>query len=622
MESTTITKLPIELVCKMTGCLSMKDVRSFRQASRWTEKQSFRDFARRGFEVYNIVGLYNHFERLQEMIESSPQLVACIKSLHVNNSKNEYVGLDDAARAAFNCRSPRVSTLVDALPALERLDIAFFSQQAFAWHWQIKYPKRDAKLRSLSISNCSAQSGQFMFLVHHFCPTLNDLKLHNIVLDLASWAHVLLTVRDSSAQLSTLSLMSLRDPSIRPGEGMTLKAPGIDYHSTTRTSSGADMAMIRRTIASMKGPQAVKVGLDMIIQHPLLLESAYLDAHRKNILIPANISQLTRAHKHLYAPIYPPTSAMARGMAAEKTSTGRSAIAQTKDVKTPPLTKMPMEMISLIAGRLSMAELRNLRLVSHWVEVQTFNDFAARGFKVYQLQGQHDDIDRLQSMIELCPRLTSCIETLDVTYSRGGYGEIWYQETWNGEYRLVEPPEGREPASKTASVVSTLPGVKHLKIGDFGHAAFASHWNIGDLPCAQKQVFSELRSIDVSGCQASSTQLIALLESARSLVSLRFNYTEVERGGWRLVLRKLRDMSGTLEMLRLEQLTEYHSEQRLLRNTTELPLKTPAKDYCRATRTSSGVEMIMIRKSVASMKGVQAVQDGLGLVIQHLAGGG
>ncbi|KAK4891986.1 hypothetical protein LTR27_009513 [Elasticomyces elasticus] len=310
-------------------------------------------------------------------------------------------------------------------------------------------------------------------------------------------------------------------------------------------------------------------------------------------------------------------------MAAEKTLTSCSAKAQTKGMKTTPLTKMPMEMISLIAGNLSMAELRNLRLVSHWVEVQTFNDFAARGFKVYKLEGQHDDIDRLQSMIELCPRLTSCIETLDVTYSKWGYGELWYEETAEGDFRKMKRPPGSESALRMSSTVGTLPRLKHLAIGGYRYASFASHWNIGDLPEAQKQAFSALRSIDVSGCQASSNQLIALLQVAnRSLVSLKFDHNEVEPGGWLHVLRGIQHSSGSLKMLSLEGFTEYHSGEGVFIITTKLPLKAPGKDYYRAIRTSNGLGMVMVRQLFAIMNGVQAVKDGLEMVIQHLAGGG
>ncbi|KAK3645798.1 hypothetical protein LTR56_008985 [Elasticomyces elasticus] len=276
-------------------------------------------------------------------------------------------------------------------------------------------------------------------------------------------------------------------------------------------------------------------------------------------------------------------------------------------MKTTPLTKMPMEMISLIAGHLSMAELRNLRLVSHWVEVQTFNDFAARGFKVYEFQGQHDDIDPLQSMIELCPRLTSCIEKLSV----------------NDILELgIRRPRGSESALRMSSIVGTLPRLKHLAIAGYRYASFASHWDIGDLPEAQKRAFSGLRSIDVSGCQASSNQLIALLQIANmSLVDLEFDDNVVEPGGWLHVLREIQHSSGSLQMLSLERLTEYHSGEGVNIITTKLPLKTPGKDYYRAIRTSSGLGMVMVRQLIANMNGVQTVKEGLEMVIQHLAGG-
>ncbi|KAK4891985.1 hypothetical protein LTR27_009512 [Elasticomyces elasticus] len=279
MEAPRITKLPTEMVCAVSSYLCMKDLRNFRQVSRWAERSCFNEFVARGFGSITIHTWRQYKDRLLlDLVQNGSHVAAHIKSLRINYSIPVAEDLADSELAPCKVKriqaerdpGPKMSNQLQSLPKLETLTIQGFGPRDFAWHWPAPpsqaLSEDTCRLHSLVITDCGLASLDLISLLHNVkALRLTTLKIHNSGIDDA-WLGVLHAIRDSLAQLEVLSLASLRTPA-NIYSSMMLKAPGKDYYSTTRVNGRVQIVMVRQLVATMKGACAVKAGLDMIIQH-------------------------------------------------------------------------------------------------------------------------------------------------------------------------------------------------------------------------------------------------------------------------------------------------------------------------------------------------------------------
>ncbi|KAK3622862.1 hypothetical protein LTR56_008984 [Elasticomyces elasticus] len=172
----------------------------------------------------------------------------------------------------------------------------------------------------------------------------------------------------------------------------------------------------------------------------------------------------------------------------------------------------------------------------------------------------------------------------------------------------------RDPGSKMSNQLRSLPKLETLTIQAFRPQDFAWHWCAPPSQALNKDISCRLHSLVITDCTVASLDLISLLHNVKTLrlTTLKIHNSGVEIGAWLDVLHTIRDSMVQLEALSLANLTTPAS---IDSSTT---LKAPGKDYYSTTRFNGGLQMVVLRQVIATMKGACAVKAGLDIIIQHI----
>ncbi|KAK4891779.1 hypothetical protein LTR27_009631 [Elasticomyces elasticus] len=293
MAASPFTKMPGEIVCAITALLELEDRNGFRLVSRWAERETFRQFATRDFtEVYitkvNCQNSQIMPSRLK-VAEKSPQLASAIRVLRGSVKRTRKTDLAMMSSKAFpygeedgagHCKRSTVSYLASKLPHLETLELRYLrgpdvmlhilpsgspamSDSGTAW----------ARLRTLSIDPGDLDSAGWHAVIRQMGPTLAELSLCKVCCIDGNWLPILIAMQTNLVALQHLTIenmvqcapISWSTDLHRRRTLMLMK--GDEIRKELEIEGGNEVMLMHGSWAWMRGSQAVRTGLEMIVQY-------------------------------------------------------------------------------------------------------------------------------------------------------------------------------------------------------------------------------------------------------------------------------------------------------------------------------------------------------------------
>ncbi|KAK3114383.1 hypothetical protein LTR53_007383 [Teratosphaeriaceae sp. CCFEE 6253] len=267
--TTSIQSLPTDVMKSVNKHLCLSDVQTFRQTCKWAKKQAFRQFAVLKYRKVVVQGSFDGpVRRLTAVMKRGPQLASSVEilDLRLSRLRNDTYWYRDWNEAAG--RASTTASLMSLLPHVEQLLLTGLNSDIFAIHLhpltgatpcEILWPK----LVSLELTACMLSIGDWRSLMELAGTGLRKLQLCDAAVD-TSWHDVMAIWRSDLGQLECLVLNHLSV--CRPGELLV----GVLFHPRRKVMGSykkMEIVDIRETwLATMHGAQAVKVGLEMILE--------------------------------------------------------------------------------------------------------------------------------------------------------------------------------------------------------------------------------------------------------------------------------------------------------------------------------------------------------------------
>ncbi|KAK5697323.1 hypothetical protein LTR97_007460 [Elasticomyces elasticus] len=291
---------------------------------------------------------------------------------------------------------------------------------------------------------------------------------------------------------------------------------------------------------------------------------------------------------------------------------------------TPPLMKMPTEIVSNITSHLSIRELTRFRVVSRWTENETLRDFADRGFGSLRLWSVNfPKIARLTRVVVDRPRLASAVRTLDVRF------EMLKDNTRGLALKVMNPkprnrghaPAGPEEQPTIWQLAKKLPKLEALRLDRLDGAGLASYM----LPLASSggdalsSPWYGLKQLRIEQSRLNGMEWQSLLLAGPILRTLYLKEVHCI-SGWTTILSDIKHSLTGLQTLMLVDLmvpmeppgSRWHALD------VYLYLASGSNSHKGVFEAFGSEEVVVLRSRWASMKGPQAVKSGLGRILEYL----
>ncbi|KAK5709716.1 hypothetical protein LTR17_019536 [Elasticomyces elasticus] len=286
---------------------------------------------------------------------------------------------------------------------------------------------------------------------------------------------------------------------------------------------------------------------------------------------------------------------------------------------SPPLTKLPTDIMYMIFDLLHIDLLCNFRLVCHWSREQSEEYFASRAYrhKIISIKGRFVDLVRgADQIFRDNITLAAAVQTLSIRWRPKIYPEYYKTGFQHVPYLTSEVPD----------IFTTLAGLKSLDLRGMTSRTLESYFTLQQKSSVSGASLSfgalgtcwpRLESLSLSRTYLMSQELIAVVQRAGpGVIKLELEGVHTFEGKWLGTLRAIRSSASNMKSLKL----------RCLYDNTECP-----KSSCRLTFRDendsildkscggdNGTSTLSLRGDFASMEGVEAIELGLKMIAQHL----
>ncbi|KAK4951456.1 hypothetical protein LTR10_010431 [Elasticomyces elasticus] len=283
---------------------------------------------------------------------------------------------------------------------------------------------------------------------------------------------------------------------------------------------------------------------------------------------------------------------------------------------SPPLTKLPTDVMYMIFDLLCIDRLCDFRLVCHWSRVQSEEYFASRAYrhKIISIEGRSIDLVRgADRIFRDNITLAAAVQTLSIRWRPKTYPEYYKTGFQHVPYLTSEVPD----------IFTTLSGLKSLDLRGMTSRTLESYFtlqqksSVGGASLSFEALgtcWPRLESLSLTRIYLMSQELIAVIQRAGpGLIKLELQGVHTFEGKWVGTLRAIRSSASNIKSLRL----------RCLYDNTDSP-----KSACRLMfrdendsildKSCGGTSTLSLRGDFASMKGVEAIELGLKMIAEHL----
>ncbi|KAK4951426.1 hypothetical protein LTR10_010400 [Elasticomyces elasticus] len=226
---------------------------------------------------------------------------------------------------------------------------------------------------------------------------------------------------------------------------------------------------------------------------------------------------------------------------------------------TPPLMKMPTEIVSNITSHLSIRELTRFRVVSRWTENETLRDFADRTFKIVQIKPiTFMKLAGLLWVITGGSRLAPAVRTLEVQISpeRRRIDKTWTVALTKANENVLsgqQNPAGHKIQPTVWQLAGRLPQLEKLGMRNMESTDLVAHILPRLCPSGVGFVspWCRLKTLEVRDCFLGSTEWQMLILSGPTLQTLCLSDVSCAEG-WIATLGAMQQSLTELHKVELE----------------------------------------------------------------------
>ncbi|KAK4891770.1 hypothetical protein LTR27_009622 [Elasticomyces elasticus] len=274
-----LEKTPTDIMFDIFDLLTVTNLCNFSLACRWARKQAFNSFAGRGYKNLKVYNCSNSVCGLVDIVGHNKELAAFVKTFTVRQCElciyrdwdNNLCNQD----AAWT-----ISGVISALPNLNKLALPTMTSKSLARHLHREHTRNPASgaegpihpalgtglphLATVSLNACAFTSAELKAIVCLPGASTTHFEFHRVACTDGNWLDVLSLVRDSAHDRSSLKLVDLK-----AGKGCFILMPenGANFYKALRGEHGIEVVAIQKCVASMKGKQAIKLGVEIITQY-------------------------------------------------------------------------------------------------------------------------------------------------------------------------------------------------------------------------------------------------------------------------------------------------------------------------------------------------------------------
>ncbi|KAK5688841.1 hypothetical protein LTS10_000819 [Elasticomyces elasticus] len=299
MASSPLVKTPTDVMFLVFDLLAVTDLCSFRLVCHWAQDQSHKCFASRAYRRIRIHNKEdNALLRLARVLYENTSLASMVHTLriqwYVQVTRKESVPQSPFIGA--NTPKWMTTPMLASVPQLKKLELNGMCslKVLFGPRFSLQNAADVAEqsvdivapmpvwpmLETLSFATAYISHRNLKAIIRLVSPVLTDLQLQDVECYEGGWIDTLRDIQDATTNLTSLRLCGLREDIARriwyshdqdPSAGwetlFTCQAEGVAFSKAVEGQNGVETLSLQERTASMVGPEAIKLGLDMIAEY-------------------------------------------------------------------------------------------------------------------------------------------------------------------------------------------------------------------------------------------------------------------------------------------------------------------------------------------------------------------
>ncbi|KAK3633400.1 hypothetical protein LTR56_015814 [Elasticomyces elasticus] len=291
-----LVNTPTDIMFLVFDLLTVADLCSFRLICHWTQDQSHKCFASRAYKRIRIHNKEdNALLRLARVLYENTSLASMVHTLSIQWKES----VPQSPFVGANTPKWMTTPMLASVPQLKKLELNGMCslKVMFGPRFCLQNAPDDDEesvdivapmpvrpmLETLSFATAYISHRNLKAIIRLVSPILTDLRLQDVECYEGGWIDTLRDIQDATTNLTSLRLSGLREDIARrtwynhdqdPSAGwetlFTCQAEGDSFSKAIEGQDGVETLSLRERTASMIGPEAIKLGLDMIAEYAVL----------------------------------------------------------------------------------------------------------------------------------------------------------------------------------------------------------------------------------------------------------------------------------------------------------------------------------------------------------------
>ncbi|KAK3653247.1 hypothetical protein LTR56_004783 [Elasticomyces elasticus] len=283
-----LEKTPTDIMFDVFDLLTVTDLCNFSLVCRWARKQAFNSFAARGYKNLKVYSCSNSVCGLVDILSHNKELAAFVKTFTVRQCQfciyqecGWYSGQPCEQDAAWT-----ISGVISAFSNLNKLALGGMTSKHLARHLHREHardpevPSRTAgsaegpiltaagttlpNLATVSLNACAFTSAELKAIVCLPGASTTHFEFDRVTCTDGNWLDVLSFTRDIVRDGSTLRIV---EPKAGVDYFRLMPEKSAKFFKALRGEHGIEVVTVQEDVASMKGKQAIELGVEVITQY-------------------------------------------------------------------------------------------------------------------------------------------------------------------------------------------------------------------------------------------------------------------------------------------------------------------------------------------------------------------
>ncbi|KAK5745170.1 hypothetical protein LTR17_001622 [Elasticomyces elasticus] len=290
MASSPLTNTPTDIMFDIFDLLTVTDLCNFRLVCRWGKNQAFKSFASRGYKDLQAYNCRDSACDLANILSRNKELATFVKTFTVHQCQfciNQDRGCrNDSNQPCEQDGAWTMSDIISALPNLNKIVLGRMANKSLARHLHrgdardVEVPSHTAggaeapihpafgtslpHLATVSLLTCFFTTVELKTILCLAGAPITHFDLTAVDCTDGNWLGVLSFILDIAGDSSSLWLV---DPKAGVYYFELMPENGAKFFKALRGEHGIEAVTVQKGVASMKGKQAIKLGVAVITQY-------------------------------------------------------------------------------------------------------------------------------------------------------------------------------------------------------------------------------------------------------------------------------------------------------------------------------------------------------------------